>query len=123
MEFVRQRTENDCGVAALAMLLSTTYDDIVPAWRKALNAGLRASSYKDLIAVSAEMGVALEKQRRPVGRCIRRVRPEPYARHSHWVAMDGEWLYCPTRGIYHHEHYPWQAWGHGLTIKESAWLL
>lgn len=112
--YVRQRTENDCGCAALAILLKLSYEEVADAWRASLNREPNSSKYSDLVTVAGHLGYSLKRGRTNNG--IRRIRPEPRASHSHWVVLLGNWIYCPTVGIYHKEHYAWKAWGDGLEI-------
>ena len=113
--FVRQRTYEDCGCAAIATLLNITYEEAASAWRGALNRAPNKSNYRDLVAVLESLGKKTKRGRTLNG--IRRVRPEPGAKISHWVVLASDWVYCPTRGIFHKDHYPWQAWGAGLEIR------
>lgn len=95
---IHQRTDSDCGIAAIATLVGLPYDAIEKAWRSALNRNPGASSYKDLLTTLAALGVRAEKATRPT--CgIRRCRGEKYASHSHWIVTysDGS-LWCPTIG-------------------------
>ncbi|XUO88433.1 cysteine peptidase family C39 domain-containing protein [Halomonas sp. KM072] len=112
--WVRQRTENDCGCAALAILLGLSYEEVANAWRASLNREPNGSTYTDLLKVAAHLGYTLKRGRTTNG--IRRIRPEPRANYSHWVVLLGNWIYCPTVGIYHKDHYAWKAWGDGLEI-------
>jgi hypothetical protein len=95
---IYQRTDSDCGIAAIATLVGLPYDAVEKAWRSALNRKPGASSYKDLLATLAALEILAEKAVNPS--CgIRRCRGEKYARHSHWIVTysDGS-LWCPTIG-------------------------
>ena len=95
---VYQRTNNDCGIGAIATLVGLNYEEIEKAWRFALYRKPGASSYKDLLATLAALEISAEKATNPDWG-IRRCRGEKYARHSHWIVTysDGS-LWCPTIG-------------------------
>lgn len=95
---VFQQTNNDCGIGAIATLVGLPYGPVAEAWRRTLGRKPGASSYKDLLATLAALGIRAEKAIRPT--CgIRRCRGEKYASHSHWIVTysDGG-LWCPTIG-------------------------
>lgn len=116
MQWVPQRTDEDCGCAALAMLLDLTYEDVAEAWRAALSREPNKSTYADLIKVAAHLGHRLVRKRTTNG--IRRIRPEPNCKHSHWVVLRGDTIYCPAAGIHSEAVYLWKAWGHGLELRK-----
>lgn len=95
---VWQRLENDCGVAALATLTNSTYEEIERSWLDALRRNPGPSSYKDLLKVLDHMSLNAKKVI-STNRGIRRARYEKYSRHSHWIVMLGDdGLWCPYSG-------------------------
>lgn len=114
---VWQRLNNDCGVAALATLTGSSYEDIEKAWRDSLNRKPGSSSYKDLLMVLEHMNIGARKVI-STSKGIRRVRHEKYSNHSHWVVMLGEYgLWCPYSGWHKTiENYEMPHLGHGIEL-------
>lgn len=114
---VWQRLENDCGVAALATLTNSTYDEIERSWLDALRRNPGPSSYKDLLKVLDHMSLNAKKViSTNIG--IRRARYEKYSRHSHWIVMLGDdGLWCPYSGWHKTvDTYAMPHFGHGIEL-------
>ncbi len=114
---VYQRTNNDCGIGAIATLVGLSYERVEEAWRSVFYCAPKASSYKDLLLVLRELEIRSEKTARPAWG-IRRARGEKYARHSHWIVTysDGS-LWCPTIGyVAQLADYGMPHLGHGIQI-------
>ena len=114
---VYQRTNCDCGAGAIATLLGVPYEVVADAWISALGHPPKQSSYKALIKILDHLGVKAKKVT-STKRGIRRVRDKAGARHSHWVVVNGEYLWCPTIGASTVSDYDWQYFGHGIEIAE-----
>jgi hypothetical protein len=100
----------------VATLLGLPYESVAAAWVRALGKTPRSSSYPDLIKVIHALGFrAVKKTKTNNG--IRRVRAEAGSRHSHWVVISGNDLWCPTAGYYPVKEYPWQAFGYGIELE------
>lgn len=113
---VYQRTNDDCGAGAVATLLGIPYESVADTWFSALGKSPRSSSYPDLIKVIQALGFRATKKTKTTNG-IRRVRAGKGDRHSHWVVVNGEDLWCPTTGYYSVKEYPWQAFGHGIELE------
>lgn len=112
---IKQRLNNDCGVAALATLLSVSYETVATAWLEVTGRGPGPSSYKTLRDVAAHLGYSLVQVRECTAG-IRRVRWEAGSSHSHWVVLSGPSLWCPWVGESTVAQYPAKYWGHGLVL-------
>lgn len=114
---VWQRTENDCGVAALATLTNSTYEEIELSWWNALGRNPDPSSYKDLLKVLDHMSLNAKKVK-STNKGIRRARYERRSDHSHWVVMLGnDGLWCPFSGWHKTiDTYEMPHLGHGIEL-------
>lgn len=114
---VWQRLESDCGVAALATLTNSPYEDIEQVWLGALSRKPGPSSYKDLLKVLGHMSINAKKVI-STNRGIRRARHEKYSRHSHWIVMLGDdGLWCPYSGWHKTvDTYAMPHFGHGIEL-------
>lgn len=117
MSGIWQRLHNDCGIAALATLTESSYEDIELAWRDALKRKPGSSSYRDLLSVLQHMKINARKVT-STRNGIRRARHEKYSNHSHWVVMLGEdGLWCPYSGWHKTiETYEMPHLGHGIEL-------
>lgn len=115
---VYQKTNNDCGIGAIATLVGLSYEAVANAWRRTLNREPGPSSYKDLLAVLHTLEIRGEKSARPAWG-IRRARGEKYSSHSHWIVTysDGS-LWCPTIGyVPSLAEYGMPHLGHGIRLR------
>lgn len=114
---VYQRTDSDCGIAAIATLVGLPYDHVATAFGVTTNRKPGASSYKDLIATMGHLGIKSKKVTKAKW-CIRRARHKQGDRHSHWVVTysDGA-IWCPTLGFFKGiELYGMPHLGHGIVL-------
>lgn len=117
MILVKQRTDCDCGCAAVASICGVSYEEAEKAWEAALGRKPHASRYAHLLKVIAELGHEGERVNSAF-LCIRFVREKPRMRSGHWVVLIGDALWCPTLGWFQFKSdYPWQYFGRGIALK------
>jgi Peptidase C39 family len=109
LTLVRQRTDGDCGVAALATLLSRPYEEVQAAAASIdrVKRGLCGMRVRDLAQVARQFGFELEWRRRyelddDAGLLV--VRGPHTARDGHAVAAYGGFVFDPLE---HHPE-PWR---------------
>lgn len=114
---VYQRTDSDCGIAAVATLVGMSYEAVEDAWRKSINAPPGASSYKDLLVTLDCLGIS-SKRATKSNWGIRRARARKRDRHSHWIvtySCGGVW--CPALGFFKSiDIYGMPNLGHGIVL-------
>lgn len=117
MEMVMQRTEVDCGCAAVASLCRVSYEEAAKAWVNTWGRPPHSSSYRHLLKVIEQLGFSGERVN-SAHMCIRFVRERPRMKSGHWVVTIGDGLWCPTSGWYQlKSDYPWKHFGRGIALK------
>lgn len=116
MILVKQRTDCDCGCAAVASLCGVTYEQAAEAWRSSLGREPHASRYWHLLKVMESLGKPGYRVN-SAHLCIRFVREVPRAKMGHWVVVIGDALWCPTLGWFQFKSdYPWKHFGRGIAL-------
>jgi ABC-type bacteriocin/lantibiotic exporter with double-glycine peptidase domain len=117
---IKQRTNSDCGVAALAMLVGSSYEEVQAAFIEAglgVRRGRRApfsSNFADLQRASAVLGLQTRMRRFTTWGCIERMAILKVMRRKngnwHWVIAErgahGIVIYDPGSELQSFEHQP-----------------
>lgn len=102
IKLIYQRLKNDCGVAALSMLLDLSYEDSAKYLLQFAGKSPGPTTYNDLISVID--GLKLNHHRcwwsKSNKRRIVRCRESKGDKHSHWIVIsESGIIYCPWVGV------------------------
>lgn len=101
VRLVQQRGAADCGVAALATLLSWSDHDYETVAAKAPRGGQHGLRTRELVATARRLGLTLTAVRAydlDVDAGVVRVRSHEHHRDGHWVAVRHALLWDPRTG-------------------------